>query len=339
LKVEKERISKDFSKTFGAEIIGSSDKIIEIKRQLSVISPQDISVLITGETGTGKELAARTIHNASSRKNRPFIALNCAALPETLLESELFGHEKGAFTGADSRRAGRFEQAEGGTIFLDEIAEMSVGLQAKLLRVLETRKITRLGGSGEIDIDVRIIAATNIAPEKAIEKKGFRPDLYYRIAAFRLHMPPLRERKSDIPELAAHFVVLANDKFDRDVTEIDRTALNQLTVYPWFGNIRELASAVEEAVLFAPGKRLRIDDFPSKIRKVSMQEIHDENLPECWEAFLQYKGELISNIEERVLRQLMAQYNWNVSKAARAFKINRSQLHQLLNKYGIVTKD
>jgi len=339
LKVETERLSEEFSKNFGVEIIGSSEKIIELKRQLSIIAPKNISVLITGETGTGKELAARTIHLGSPRRDRPFIAINCAALPETLLESELFGHEKGAFTGADSRRAGKFEQADGGTLFLDEIAEMSIGLQAKLLRVLETRKISRLGGSGEIDIDVRIIGATNADPEKAMDKKEFRPDLYYRIAAFRLHMPPLRERKSDIPALAAHFVSVANGKFEREVANIDRKALNQLTAYPWFGNVRELASAVEEAVLFAVGRTLRIDDFPQKIRKLSLEEYSDEKIPESWETFLKYKVDLISSIEEQVLRQLMDRHGWNVSKAARAFKINRSQLHHLLNKYGIVIKE
>jgi transcriptional regulator with GAF, ATPase, and Fis domain/serine/threonine protein kinase/tetratricopeptide (TPR) repeat protein len=339
LRFEKDRMSRDYSGRFGDEILGSSRAVADLKRRLAVVAPKDISVLITGETGTGKELVAKTIHDGSSRRQKPFIAVNCAALPETLLESELFGHERGAFTGADSRHIGRFEQAGGGTIFLDEIAEMPIGLQAKLLRVIETRKVSRLGGSGEIEIDVRLIAATNREVEAAISEGVLRSDLYYRIAGVQIAIPALRERKEDIPELIAHFIAEADKKFGRDVESVSRTALSQMTAYPWFGNVRELISVIEEAVLFAPGKMLRPEDLPSKLQKAVSDGIVVADLPRSWAEFLRRKSDLVSSMEEQVLRSLLEKYEGRIVDAARSFKINRSQLHHLLKKHGIVTKE
>ncbi len=339
LRAEKKRLADDFAGRYSADIIGNSEKTVEIKRRLAVVAPQNVSVLITGETGVGKELVARAIHTGSSRNNGLFVAVNCAALPETLLESELFGHEKGAFTGADSQHIGRFEQAEGGTVFLDEIAEMPISLQAKLLRVLESKKISRLGGSGEIDIDVRMLSATNLDPEEAIKENKLRSDLFYRISGVRINIPPLRERRDDIPELVAHFLVEANEKFNRDVASISRSALSLLSAYPWYGNIRELSSVIEEVVLFATGKTIRIEDLPVKIQKASREEITLDNLPESWPELQNRKSEIISAMEEQVLQELLKAHDWNVAESARAFKINRSQLHQLLSKYGIVTKE
>src|SRR5690348_11813750 len=228
---------------------GASRKMQEIFRLIEMVAPSTASVLITGASGTGKELVARTIHELSPRKDRPFVAINCAAIPETLIESEIFGHEKGAFTGALERRTGCFELAEGGTILLDEIGEMPVATQAKLLRVLEDHKLRRLGSKVETDVDVRVLAATNKVPEEAVAKGELRNDLYYRLNVFTIHLPPLREHKEDIPELVECLLSEMNRKHERDVGGVSDDVMKVFAQYSWPGNIRELRNALERAVI------------------------------------------------------------------------------------------
>src|SRR5271166_3438437 len=228
---------------------GASRKMQEIFRLIEMVSPSTASVLITGASGTGKELVARTIHELSPRKDRPFVAINCAAIPETLMESEIFGHEKGAFTGAMERRTGCFELAEGGTLLLDEIGEMPVGTQAKLLRVLEDRKLRRLGSKVETSVDVRVLAATNKVPEEAVARGQLRNDLYYRLNVFNIHLPPLREHKDDMPDLVQSLLADMDAKHNRTVAGVAETVMNAFLAYAWPGNVRELRNTLERAVI------------------------------------------------------------------------------------------
>jgi len=230
-------------------MVGSSKQMREIFGLIERIAPSNVSVLITGESGTGKELVARTLHELSSRKSRPFVAVNCAAIPETLIESEIFGHEKGAFTGAAERRAGCFELANGGTLLLDEIGEMPIGTQAKLLRVLEERKLRRLGARTEQDVDVRVLAATNRDPQHAVAEGHLRADLFYRLNVFNIHLPPLREHKDDLPALAEAMLTEMNRKHNRKVSGIGHSMLERLAAWEWPGNARELRNTIERAVI------------------------------------------------------------------------------------------
>jgi DNA-binding NtrC family response regulator len=247
-------------------LIGESEGIREVLVQVEQIAPVSSTVLIEGESGTGKELVARAIHRLSPRRNRPFIAVNVGALPETLLESELFGHEKGAFTGAAERRLGRFELAHGGTIFLDEIGEVPPSTQVKLLRVLEERVVTRVGGSQEIPVDVRVVAATNAPLRERVERGSFRSDLFYRLNVLRIYLPPLRERKRDIPLLVRRFVRELTRQHDRPFLGISAEALQLLVDYPWPGNVRELRNLIESMVVLAPGREVGPEDIPPQIR-------------------------------------------------------------------------
>jgi transcriptional regulator with PAS, ATPase and Fis domain len=236
------------SRGFGA-LLGTSPPMQEVYRLIELAGGSSAPVLITGETGTGKELVARTIHQTSERGKGPFVAVNCSAIPETLMESELFGHEKGAFTGAHERKAGYFELADGGTIFLDEITEMSSALQVKYLRILQDNVVRRIGGKSEIKVDVRIIAATNRDAAQAVKDKAFREDLYYRINVLAISLPPLRRRAQDIPLLVEAFIAEFNEKYDRRVKAVDETAMMGLRDHAWPGNVRELRNIVERAVV------------------------------------------------------------------------------------------
>jgi transcriptional regulator with GAF, ATPase, and Fis domain len=240
------------------EIVGRSPALTAVLDQVSRVAPTDSTVLITGETGTGKELIARAIHSASKRKDRPLIKINCAALPAGLVESELFGHEKGAFTGAIARRVGRFELAEGGTIFLDEVGELPADAQAKLLRVLQEREFDRVGGSVPIKADVRVLAATNRDLLQAVRDKSFREDLYYRLSVFPIHLPPLRERKEDIPLLVHFLAGKFVARIGKPVESVDPETARRLLAYPWPGNVRELENVLERAVILANGPTLEI---------------------------------------------------------------------------------
>ena len=247
-------------------IVGRTEAVQELLERIHLIAPSNATVLITGESGTGKELAARAIHRLSPRRGKPFIALNCGAIPESLLESELFGHEKGAFTGATSRRKGMFELADGGTILLDEIGEMPHALQTRLLRVLETRRFMRVGGDVEIEVDVRAIAATNRDLRAAVRHGTFRRDLYYRLAVLHLELPALRERKSDIPVLVRRFIREFSEARDREFKGLSPEAMQILLDYSWPGNVRELQNLVESMVVLAPGAVIRAEDIPPEIR-------------------------------------------------------------------------
>jgi formate hydrogenlyase transcriptional activator len=241
-----------------AEIIGSSPAIKNILRQVQIVAPADTTVLIQGETGTGKELIARAIHTLSTRKERTFVKLNCAAIPDSLLESELFGHEKGAFTGAVAQKVGRFELADGGTLFLDEIGEIPLGLQPKLLRVLQEQELERIGGTRTLRVDVRLVAATNRDLAKMMADGQFRSDLYYRLKVFPLTLPPLRQRPEDIPPLVRYFVQQHARRLKRTIDSIPAEAMTALTHYPWPGNVRELENFIERGVLLSPGSVLRV---------------------------------------------------------------------------------
>ncbi len=247
-------------------LIGESDAIRAVLVQVEQIAPVSSTVLIEGESGTGKELVARAIHQLSPRRNKPFIAVNVGALPESLLESELFGHEKGAFTGAAERRLGRFELAHGGTIFLDEIGEVQQSTQVKLLRVLEQRELTRVGGTTTIPVDVRVVAATNAPLREGVERGVFRADLFYRLNVLRIYLPPLRERKPDIPMLVRRFVGEFSQRHDRPFHGISADAMQVLTDYSWPGNIRELRNLIESMVVLAPGREIGAEDIPHPIR-------------------------------------------------------------------------
>src|SRR4051794_32146820 len=235
------------------ELVGSSPQMREIFTLIERVAPSNVSVLVTGESGTGKELVARALHDLSARRLKPFVAVNCAAIPETLIESEIFGHEKGAFTGALERRAGCFELAEEGTLLLDEIGEMPIATQAKLLRVLEDRRLRRLGSKIETEVDVRVIAATNRNPEQAVAQGQLRGDLYYRLNVFNIDMPPLREHKEDIPQLAQHLLEEMNAKHGRQVAGISDEVLQQFSAYNWPGNVREMRNTLERAVIVCTG--------------------------------------------------------------------------------------
>ena len=247
-------------------IVGQTESIREVLERIAQIAPVGSTVLVTGESGTGKELVARGLHRLSPRRGRAFIAVNCAAVPETLLESELFGHEKGSFTGASSLRKGMFELANGGTIFLDEIAEMPRATQTKLLRVLEQREFMRVGGDRPIHVDVRVIAATNQDLRHAVQMGGFRRDLYYRLAVLHIHLPPLRERREDIPLLVNEFIREFSRQHDRPFRGITEEALRILADYDWPGNVRELRNLIESMVVLAPGSVIRPEDIPGEVR-------------------------------------------------------------------------
>jgi DNA-binding NtrC family response regulator len=243
-------------------LVGSSPQMKAIFQMIERIAPSNVSVLVTGESGTGKELAARCLHDLSSRRQKPFVAVNCAAIPETLIESEIFGHEKGAFTGAIERRAGCFELAEEGTLLLDEIGEMPAPTQAKLLRVLEDRKLRRLGSKAETPVDVRVIAATNKDPQQAVQSGQLRGDLFYRLNVFNIHMPPLREHASDIPAIAAKMVDDMNQRHNCSISGIAPDLLNRLLAYDWPGNARELRNTIERATILAGAGQIQIEHLP-----------------------------------------------------------------------------
>ncbi|MBW1856044.1 MAG: sigma-54-dependent Fis family transcriptional regulator [Deltaproteobacteria bacterium] len=251
-------------------IVGKSNKMQDIFTLIVNIAPSNITVLIQGESGTGKELIARAIHNSSPRKNDPFITVSCGALPDTILESELFGHEKGAFTGAIARKEGRFEMANKGTLFLDEIAEMSQKSQVDLLRVLQEKELRRVGGTEVIKTDVRIIAATNKDLDKEVEEGRFREDLYYRLHVVHMHLSPLRERREDIPLLVKHFIEKYSEEYNREITDVSPSAFNLLLQYNWPGNVRELEHAIEHAVLMTKGATIQEESLSDKIQRTLM---------------------------------------------------------------------
>ena len=299
------------------DLVGQSAAMRKVIEAIETVGPTDANVLITGESGTGKELVVRAIHAASMRRFHPLVAIHCGALTETLLESELFGHEKGAFTGAQYRKKGKFEIAEGGTVFLDEIGDISLKTQTDLLRVLQEREITRVGGNQVIKVDFRCVAATNKHLELMIEDGTFRPDLYYRLNVFHIELPPLRERREDIPLLVEHFVHKFSLAMNKHITHIAAAAMQQLQQQPWMGNVRELENAVERAMVVAQEPELREQDF-----------IFKQTSPEG------SSGKSLDEIERAHILRILEECGGNQSRAAAVLDIDRVTLHHKLKRYG-----
>jgi two-component system nitrogen regulation response regulator NtrX len=307
------------------EILGTSDVVRRLKEQIALAAPTNGWVLITGENGTGKELVARQVHLQSRRADRPFVEVNCAAIPEELIESELFGHEKGAFTGAIAQKRGKFELAHTGTIFLDEIADMSLKTQAKILRILQEHKFERVGGSEPMEVDVRVIAATNKSLEKEIAAGRFREDLYYRLAVIPFHVAPLRERREDIPILVNAFVREFCAEAGVREKAIQPRAMSALQNYGWPGNVRELRNLVERLVLMTPGPRIAVDDLPDVIRSGDGREGTDSSsLEGARRAF-----------EREYLLGRLREHGWNISRTAEAIGLARESLSRKIRSYKI----
>ena len=335
----------------GEVIIGSSAIMQQIYKMIGQVAPTEVTVLLRGESGTGKELVARAIYHHSSRVGKPFLPVNCAAIPETLLESELFGHEKGAYTGALTRRIGKFEQCNGGTLFLDEIGDMTPATQAKVLRVLQDGQFERLGGTERITVDVRLIVATNKDLEKAIRESTFRQDLYYRLKVVTLHLPPLRERKEDLPELVRYFLKRFGPQINPQVMDISPAALKKLMRYHWSGNVRELENAVQRALVIAKGNTLLPEDFllegmerPVMPTDMKMDMAFEQRLPHLMEPVFkelveQAKGnpgsDLMSALEKAVIKRALQETRGNQVQAAILLGISRNTLRSKIDRYRI----
>ena len=307
------------------KIIGRSQEMKQVFNKIEKVGPSDVTVLIQGESGSGKELVAKEIHKKSSRKNHPMIIMNCAALPETLIESELFGHEKGAFTGATERRLGKFELADKGTIFLDEIGDMSPNTQAKVLRILQEQSFERLGGTETLRVDVRLISATHKDLFKGIKEGDFREDLYYRLKVVEILLPPLRNRREDIIILAEKFIQYFSEKHRKNVKSISNEAVKVFTRYFWPGNVRELQNVIESAVVMANAETLEISDFPGEISNSDSNLSFDYNLP-----FRDAKKIVVDTFERDFVSRKLAENNGNISKAAEALGMHRQSLQHKL---------
>ncbi len=319
----RERLDERFS---FANIIGRSQPMQELFATLALVAPTDATVLITGESGTGKELVANAIHQNSNRKDGPFVALNCAALHEQLLESELFGHERGAFTGATALRRGRFEQADGGTLFLDEIGDMSPATQAKILRVLQEGSFERLGGDTTISVDVRLVAATHKDLARMVDEGDFRQDLYFRLNVVPIHLPPLRRRPEDIPELAHHFLRRYARKNRKDIKGISPQALQLLARHSWPGNIRELENCIERAVILCPGEQITPAELPPQIRPGTDTPSTPPPPP---------AGLTLREMEREVIRSTLEATGHNKTQAAKRLGIARQTLLNKIKEYGL----
>ena len=310
-------------------LVGSSKSMREIFRLVEMVAPSTASVLITGESGTGKELVARTIHSLSNRKGRPFVAINCAAIPETLIESEIFGHEKGAFTGALERRTGCFELAEGGTLLLDEIGEMPIAMQAKLLRVLEDRKLRRLGSKGETSVDVRVLAATNKLPEEAVARGELRNDLFYRLNVFNIQMPPLRDHLDDLADLVHAILADMNEKHGRNVAGISEAVMTAFQSHAWPGNVRELRNTLERAVIICSGPTIEPKHLPPGfgkfVARVPVQEGNSIHLG---------VGTTVDEAERLLILKTLESTHNNKTRAAEILGISLKTLHNKLKEYG-----
>ena len=301
------------------DIIGKSPAMQQIFEMIDTVADTNATVLVTGETGTGKELVARAIHTNSSRRYSPFIAVSCGALPDTLLESELFGYDKGAFTGADRVKKGRFELAHSGTLFLDEIGDISMRTQVKLLRVLQEKSFQRLGGTESLQVDVRLIAATNRDLQQAVNEGSFRSDLFYRLNVVNIHLPPLRERDKDIPLLVQHFMEKYNAEFAKKFDRVEQKAMDAMLNYHWPGNVRELENVIERAVV--------IDTGP---------EIQLRHLPFCnIEQPAGAQPQTLEQVEKLHIRSMLEQQGWNIAKTARLLNIDRTTLHKKIKKFSL----
>jgi DNA-binding NtrC family response regulator len=321
------------------KIVGNSPAIERLKEQIKLFAQNDNTILITGESGVGKELVARQIHSFSKRKNAPFVAINCAALPNNLIESELFGYERGAFTNAEKSKLGKFEMAENGTIFLDEVSEIDLDTQVKLLRVIQEREFEHLGGTKTIKINVRIIAATNLDLQKLVDDRLFRDDLYYRLDVLPIEVPPLRERKEDIPLLAEHFLRLSYNDLKIPYNGISDEALNLLMQYDWPGNVRELQNNIIRASILAYGDEIKVEHINRKLNPLNSTECFSIHVPETLEEFYKAKKSAVNEagraVEKVFLENLLKKHNGNISQAAKAVGINRTNLHKMIKKCGL----
>ena len=329
MRAEVLRLRTELETTYAFDgIVGKSKIMHELYALMQRASESDITVLLEGESGTGKELVSRLIHFNSPRKKGPFVAVNCAAIPETLIESELFGHERGAFTGATMRRIGQFERASGGTVLLDEIGDMPVALQAKLLRVLQEREIQRVGGTATIPINIRVIAATNRDLDSAVKQGGFRADLFYRLAAFPLVLPPLREHREDIPLLVAHFLANHARSAKQTVKGISPAALQRLLVYDWPGNVRELRNAIERALLLETTDRVQVGNLPPQLVALIPTQADLEGI--------EHPVLSMQEAEQQALVHALEASERNMTKAAQILEINRTTLYRKLKKYKLL---
>jgi DNA-binding NtrC family response regulator len=313
----RENLQEVFPKS---NLIGQSPAMKRVMELVETVAGTDATVLITGESGTGKEIVARAIHAMSPRRYMPMVVIHCGALTETLLESELFGHERGAFTGAQSRKKGKFEVADGGTVFLDEIADISLRVQTDLLRVLQEKEIVRVGGTQPVAVDFRCVAATNKRLEDLVKEGVFRPDLYYRLNVFAIDLPPLRERREDIPLLAAHFVEKFASQMNRPVPRVSSQALDLLIEYSWPGNVRELENAVERALLISREPELQPSDFPFQSRPAAPGAEAARSL---------------EDMERQHIQKVLEETGGNLSRAARILDIDRTTLYNKLKRYGL----
>jgi DNA-binding NtrC family response regulator len=299
-------------------MIGKSQAMKRVVELVEMVAPTPATVLITGESGTGKEIVARAIHASSPRRHMPMVVIHCGALTETLLESELFGHERGAFTGAQNRKKGKFELADGGTVFLDEIADISLKTQTDLLRVLQEREIVRVGGSQTFKVDFRCIAATNKDLKGMVEAGSFRPDLFYRLNVVSIELPPLRQRKEDVPLLVDHFLQKYSQAMNRPVPELAPDALSFLLNHDWPGNVRELENAVERALVIRRGNRIEASDFPFQVRQP-----------------VSSNGRSLEEVERAHVEHIVRETSGNLSHAARILHIDRTTLYNKLRRYGL----
>jgi DNA-binding NtrC family response regulator len=317
-RAENLRLRERLEEAQAVELVGSSAPMCRVLESIRTVAPNDTSVLIFGESGTGKELVARAIHNASPRRFMPMVTIHCGALTETLLESELFGHEKGAFTGAQYRKKGKFEVAEGGTVFLDEIADISLKTQTDLLRVLQEKEITRVGGNQTIKVDFRAVAATNKDLAILVKEGTFRPDLYYRLNVFDIELPALRDRREDIPLLVDHFIKKYARSMNKRFTSVSRSALELLMNHSWPGNVRELENAIERAMVIGREPEIRPSDFPLQMGS------HEK--PEC--------GLTLDEVERAHILRVLESCDWNQTRTAKLLEIDRVTLYNKIKKYG-----
>lgn len=319
LKKENIALKTSIDEMFSFEgLIGESSEMKKVFDLIKIVAPQDTTVMIRGESGTGKELIARAIHMNSPRKYYPIIPVNCGAFTETLLESELFGHEKGAFTGAQYRRKGKIEMANGGTLFLDEVGSISPKMQVELLRVLESKQFTRVGGTEVVKVDFRLISATNENLEKLVEEGKFREDLYYRLNVFTIYVPPLRERRGDIPILANYFVQKFARQMNKPILKISDEAMEILLNHSWPGNVRELENAIERAMVVGKPPEIKPSDLPFHLEKVNS-----------------FESDSLEEVEKNHIQRVLRKYDWNITKAASALNIDRVTLYNKIKKYGL----
>jgi DNA-binding NtrC family response regulator len=318
------------------EIIGNSGNMLEVFEIMKKVTATDVTVLIQGESGTGKELAARAIHHNSKRSNGPFIKINCAAIPEGLLESELFGHEKGAFTDAVAKKIGRFEAADQGTIFLDEIGDMSLTTQAKVLRVIQEKEFERVGSTQQIKVDVRIIAATNKDLFRAVREEQFREDLYYRINVVNLKLPALRQKREDIPLLFEHFMHKFNKEFNKQIKHVSLEAMELLMKYSWPGNIRELENVLQRAIVLAEKDQITKKDLPFYIQCLDDEVKVKTESVDFSKSLIETVKDIVDDVEKQIILKALEKTNWNRTEAAKILKISRKSLFNKMKKCSLL---